>query len=264
MKITRLSQCNKWLGVKTKDKSSVQLPAILWRNVVLKGHTEAVWGVELESEANLHHILPDIFQEISFSQYLHIIDRLNELGLPFDEVELSRAFGFYRGGDENRIANIIQNLPLEIKSWFYEKKFSFGDLQVLLAVNEISFLVEDLRRLTTLSGTHSELVLALEYIVELRLLNMNISNTLVGAMQSVLTHLKALRYPLNHSRQEDKKKNVSVLPWPKKMVARPVRISDQSGVEVKFFAHSKSELQKNIDGLVEVMKNMEQLNIERF
>ena len=266
MKITQISQRNTRLNFRTTNLSTPRLPALIWGDVVIFGHNDCLWGVVLDSTLPIETILPDLFVDLNFIELALLNEALEEAGIRFNFESLASNFGFHPHDDFFKLIHQLKHLSSNVKQWMREKKFSFRDLQPMLSVPDVNFISLDLYKLSECLASHSEAVIAIELIVETRLLgaDLNLIWRSSPPIANLIKQLKKIRYPMSFKNEEAKQQLVKTLPWPRKMVVRSVRVGDSSGIEVKFFSHSKSEIKKNIDGLLEVFRSLEKDNIERF
>lgn len=149
---------------------------------------------------------------------------------------------------------------MNFKTWAEQKKIKNRDLVFINSIKspaqaELFNQISD--KMANLNPTFSEGLVFLEQITDLILMD-NTKNLLADSedFKSWSSSVQNLRYPQTKLRDAETKSFFEKLSWPAGAKTNFERRGDRSGVELKLFISSKSDLEKYIAALERVLGEM--------
>ncbi len=260
MKITHVAQCNKDLNFGPRVPWPETLPAFSWRGYLLNGFNRTDGHViELDENELLEKIWPDIYPKLSLMELSRFYHCVLKTGLAMEWSTFFFAYGIRFSEDVQNLVERIIALPPTVQNWCVLKDVSARDLAPLKALADWSAVMPWWWKMLGYEPSRTDGVRALEWIVDLTLMNVDLDPLLAGAtnLADWTKRLRSARYPLASEKDQANERLVKELPWPKKLEAKYVRHGDKAGFEVKLFVRSTPDLQKQIEGLQAVESELE-------
>ncbi|PWU14017.1 MAG: hypothetical protein C5B49_13855 [Bdellovibrio sp.] len=155
-----------------------------------------------------------------------------------------------------KMARLMGQTPPDFKKWAARRQSSLQELAILLnlPIDEFSPCLAELARQQL---TRQEGAQALELAAELFLLGRPVAKILSENSQPWLNHLKALRYPMSSSRDNQAREWVNEQRWPRQSQIRWVRQGDQTGLEVRLVLRQPRDLARGVQDLHQINEILE-------
>lgn len=259
--LRQLSQCNNSFDFSPRIAWPEGLPAVAINGFLIAG---------FQQEMVFDHALPEIdkdgiaalFRSLYFELTTPELARLyrsTSVSTWFPIQEVLAKFQVRWTENNEKLSDIICQLPMGFQNYCSEKKWSFGDFQPLAAAKGL-ILSPFFMRMIDLNLSRSQSVAALELIVDLLLMGKQPLELLPDdAMTSDtwMDSLRHLRYPESSQKDDWASRQVQELPWPGTAQARWTRQGDRTGIELKLFVSQPTDLKKYLQSLSAVQDALE-------
>jgi hypothetical protein len=156
-----------------------------------------------------------------------------------------------------RLANtlvVLSETPRAFQDWVDEKTVGARELSPLLAAPEPNIYHQALTDLIALGGSKSQVLQALEWLIELNLMGHPLHDILPSDkdMANYLRKLEKWRRPRTSEQDERWREVVHHWPWPAQVQGQWLRFGDQAGLEIKMRTTSPRDFQKKLLRLVSI------------
>lgn len=257
MKTLPLSQCNKSWDFKPLVAWPRTLPAMSWGSELLTGFDrDSGVAVDLAETGSLVEGFRACYASLTLAELSRLWSRTHPNPNWAEHLEeLFRGYGL-RWNDELRTTcAILAELPLAFQNWTSSKQLSVRDLAPLRALAERSQALELGTTLVASKLSKSEAVQALEWAVELLLMDRSweeIRPSTAIADSRWLSSLKALRFPQMTSGDRQQQQAVARLAWPPRTSGHWLRQGDKAVLDVRLQADSLEEFRGQLRGLQKI------------
>lgn len=257
MSLRPISQCDKALDFQPRSSWPDALPAISWKGQLLCGFSRsggaAVDLFELNG-SNFVDALKACQPELGLAEWARLSHRLSalwpDLYMDFREVMFS-LYGLKWSDRLDQMLRVLQSTPLTFQNWVDEKKFGLRDLVPLLALPNVREFEPFLSAISGVMLSKFEGARALEFGVELFLMDRPLNDLLPTSDNGGLwlRRLEQWRKPISTSRDDEQRREVSQWPWPSQVQAQWSRVGDEAGLEIKIRTTSPDDLEKKLQKL---------------
>lgn len=256
----QVSQCDKNLDFHPRAIWPRALPVLAWKGLQLCGF-ERSEGLALDLFAHNGCTWLEALTACHPSLGLGELARLHacletshpELAMQFNEA-LFAHFGLRWCERLQTTLRALDATPIEFQNWVDEKKPGTRELAPLLAVNDVRMYAAFLRALVSLPISKSQAMQALEWVIELSLMDRPL-NDLMPSGDNATAYLKQLeswRRPRSHAQDEQWREVVTKWPWPSQVQGQWQRFGDQSGLEIKIRTTSPQDFHKKLERLLSI------------
>lgn len=213
-------------------------------------------------KTSFEEVLKSLYPSLTLVEWARLVNAVERAGLPLEKDVFSEKHNFRWGEDFSKVCDLILELDEKFLFWANEKQLSTRDLAPLRALASISSFQPYLLKMCEMNPSRSEGVQALEWMVDLFLMGHDLKALVENpkSFSNLLRSLRQKRFPLATQQEAGMADLVQKLPWPKKAQARVLRQGDLSGIEIKFFVQSPSDMKTQLDGLAHVMGEMSHCN----
>ncbi len=228
----------------------IALPAIAFDKELLLRSTLAQTVINYnKDEISFADLLFEIYPDLSLTELALVMEDLHKLKLDYFAAVLAK----YNLGYNENLVLVLQALlrqPPKFKLWSHERRLAPRDLAALrLPLGESFHPI--LEKIAALQCTRQVGAQILELAAEIFLMG----NSLTGILDSAtsgekwLGELKRIRYPQTTTNDTQMHRKIKELPWPSHIEAEWQRRGDQTGLQIKFFAPSETELTRRLEGI---------------
>jgi hypothetical protein len=263
MELIKITQCNKSLSFNSTNSLAKSLVPTSFSKVLLNGfaHPDTSLVInysptDCEFLVLFKSLHPDLsFVEIcEFSKNLSIIPGFEN----FTSHEVFANYAYKFDALLKQSIELSSDLPTDFLHWCTQKKWGPQDFAPLrsLSSEQIIELHPYFIKIKD-PCSKSEGTQIFELLIELFLLNKNISLLLQLDINQWPAYLKKERYPATHTQQQKNEDLVQKINWPLHSQAKWIRRGDKSGIELKLFFSHPQELSRSLIKLEQVKSYFE-------
>lgn len=147
---------------------------------------------------------------------------------------------------------------MNFQDWLQKKKLSKDDMvftKALKTIEQNQAFIQVADQMAKLQPSQSSGLQFLELATDLILMNkLDDTSQITSDFDTWIESLRKLRYPQAYLRDEELKLKIQSLSWPAGSKIKFERRGDKSGVELRFFISSPSDLDKLIGSLERIKK----------
>ncbi len=256
MIIDVVSRCDRRLNFGANAVWPEALPAVAWDGIWVAGfnrtETDACLLVSCD-EQSLERLLAGLYPRLGFIELSRLAAAIDELQVPFDWRDFSSRLGFRWSDDWPALFKILRETPVELVEWFKQREVAARDLAPILALKDESQLAHWFTlaiHILKFQPSKSDGIQVLEWLVDL-LLAVKPVDFISSArtFAEMKDRLRAARFPMAAQQERSHSDLAAKLPWPPGAKTGWVRNGDRAGLEIRLFAKSPGELEKQITSL---------------
>ncbi len=235
-----------------------------WNSVALNPERSDALEVLDLTQIPIETAITVAYPSLPFCELVDVINRV-QMATPLNVSVLLQNYGYAYDSKLQSLIEKLRPLPQIFWQWCQTRSLSPRDLFPFLSVSDLTTLNPLLQNFAQLNLTRQLGSQILEILIECILLKVPSDHLQPPSEKSEdgalwLQHLQHLRFPQTYSRDQEKQQTLMQLPWTKEIQTRWLRQGDRSGVEIRFFASSSSELQKRVQELQNVVQHETQLH----
>lgn len=259
----QIVQCDKKFDFHPIEKWPSALPAYCWKGIQL-----AAWdrsqGVAVDlfemTGASFHDSVFATYPKAGLAELARIYVVLQENFPELLQESAEPLFALYNLRWCERLQMTLKALVKtdpEFQNWVQLKSVGARELSPLLAVPDLKPYGPILVNLTQLSGSKTQVLQAIEWLIELTLMGHELSD--VAPTESNLTQylqrLEKWRRPVTSNSDDEWRTKVNHWPWPAQVQGQWLRVGDQAGLEIKMRTTSPQDFQKKLQRLLSIRES---------
>jgi hypothetical protein len=250
MKVRSLSECDHQFDFFNRRPLKSGFPVLAWGSHIITPVQEGKDVVSLNpNTTHLEQLIYDLYPDLSLMELARLEENLWKLDLNIFNQILEK-YSLSPSENLSQTLDILRKAPEDFQNWAHEKRISVRDLAPLRTgeSRDLHFILEQIVRAR---ATRQQGVQILEIAAELFHSDAPIAEimSLSEAAEIWLAHLKKMRYPMASAADLEMQNKIRALAWPAHVEAEWLRRGDQTGLQIKFFAQSQTELSKQLEKL---------------
>jgi hypothetical protein len=209
------------------------LPSVSWRGWILAGNSSQTLDV---SDSSLGQALRLAYPQLGLTSIAKIVSQI-----PEEAENICQSYHLRWSARLDQILALILTTPIQFQKWIEEKQFSPRDLFPLLAIRDLKPFFPILQHLCSTSLSRSLAAQALEWSVELYLMDVPVKKILADE-KNWWRSLRRLRRPKEFEQAEKRDRFLRETPLPSHASGQWLEGSDQPALEIKMQAKSPEDL----------------------
>jgi hypothetical protein len=258
MELINFTQCTTNLNFDPIHNLNIYLTPTAYSSELLNGfnHEPSIKVLNCNrTDGKLLPLLKNLYNELSYIEILRLsscLEKVPHLLGDNTQEEFFSTFGLKLDINLKQINLLVTQLPQQFLNWCAEKKWGPQDFAPLRSfsegISQLAPYLEKLNRVDTKNSpfSKSDGTQVFELLVELLMLNKNLTRLLSLELSQWLPILKRERFPITTTQNQNKEDQLKKFSWPLHSQAKWARKGDKSGVELKLFISNAQELERSL------------------